>query len=324
MNGHIKLQKYIVAVVFFISALSMIGCNPEVYRKPAEDFHTATVSLKEAYFLEWELSNTAMIQRANLEDEISIWTAPPNIDNPFIQKVSEKMKQRQLEDVHGPIRPLREKAFAALEGYAEILVYLASNEPTETIVTEINALVKDIEGVLDTVSKIEDFAKYADEIGEFTGPLQEYLGILSELTQLISSIARERAIVQTIGDSNDSVLELLKILKEEAVVANENTQLQIINSVTLLDSLPQKPGYADIDNVNKATIAKRTADLKTLQEKIGQVHTESAFDAAAKAQAALVKKAYMRDTDDWAEQIREFKNKVTIIKENIEKIESEM
>ena len=314
-----KVFLFAVSLFIFIA-----GCNPAVYKKPAEDFHAATVCLKQTYFLEWELSNKARIQRGDLEDQIGIWTAPGSVDKSMIQRVADRMKERQQEDIHKNLRPLREEAFAVIEGYAEIIVNLASDEPTEVIVSEINGLTKDIDETLKAASKMKALVEYSDKITNFTGPLQQYANILTEIARLVSSAVRERAIVQTIGKSNDSIIELMSVLKEEAVAAHENAQSQIKGARNELELFLGNPGLANTDNAIKAAVAKRIADLDTLEKQIEDDEIDSVFDSAIKAQGALVKKALLRDAKDWAEQIRVFKNKVAAAEEAIEKVMSEM
>jgi hypothetical protein len=160
--GNLLTLSRTTKVFLIVGAVFIVGCNPAAYRKPAEDFHAATVSLKQAYFLEWDLSDKARIQRGNLEDQIGIWIAPGDVDKSMIQRISDRMKKRQQEDIHENLKPLREKAFAAIEGYAEILVNLASDEPTEVIVSEMNCLAKDIDEVLKAASQMTALVKYSD------------------------------------------------------------------------------------------------------------------------------------------------------------------
>lgn len=300
------------------------GCNPAAYKIPAQNFHAGTVALKEAYFLEWDISHRATIDEGDLEDHISLWGMPDGGDASDVQRVSDEMAARRTTDIHEGLRPLREQAFAALEGYAETLVSLASDEPTEAIVSELNGLVQDINDVLTIVSKTESLKRHADKVEAYVGPLQQYLDVLTEVLRLVSGIIRERAIIQTIGQSNDSVLALLSVLKSEAIMARENTYFQIETAREALDTFLASPPGQNVTNATKATIAEKIAGLQALEDRIRQSRTEEAFDLAVEAQGALIKKAVLKNPTDWAIQIRQFREKVAAIKRTLETIDSEM
>ena len=152
--------------------LLLAACSPAVYKKPAEDFRSAAVSLRQAYFIELELSNRARIERGDLEDQMVIWTSKGPLSPEEMAALSTKMAERRQEDIHQTLKPLREKAFAAIEGYAGILVSLAAGEQTEAIVTEVNGLVQDINGALERAGKLGLLAQQSQAIAGFSGPLR--------------------------------------------------------------------------------------------------------------------------------------------------------
>ncbi|WP_177421164.1 hypothetical protein [endosymbiont of Lamellibrachia barhami] len=199
-------------LLFF--SLFLTACDPSQYQKPAEDFLAATVTLRQVYFLEMDLSNKANIERRDMEDQIAIWGAPPGIDHQSIERVINKMTERRRSDIHEALKPLRKKAFAAIEGYAQTLVNLASGESTEAIVSELNGLVQGIEGVVAKASKISALSDRSAKMAKLAGPLKQYAGILKEVIGLVSDVVREQAIIQTIGRSNKSVTKLLSVLKK--------------------------------------------------------------------------------------------------------------
>jgi hypothetical protein len=306
-----------------VCTFTLTACSPAVYKKPAEDFRNTAISLKQAYFIELELSNKAQIERDDLEDQIVIWNS--KFDLPFeeIEKLSKKMADRRKKDLHEELKPLREKAFAAIEGYAGVLVSLASGEQTEAVITEVNGLVQDINGVLETVGKLDALAKQSQSIIGFTGPLQQYVGVLTEVIRLVSDVVRERAIVKTIVKSDEPVIGLLTVLKGEAVTARENTRLQMKN--VRQDLSP----FLKTDNSNKvfrAEITKRMAEITAFEEQINLKENDisNAFDAVIKAQKALLQKAFLNDQTDWGARIREFRERVKSIRDAMEKIKAEM
>lgn len=73
--------------VLLISVFSLNACNPAMYKRPAQDFQVASATLKDAYFLEWEISNKAQIERGDLDDQIQIWTSPPGVPAAEFERV---------------------------------------------------------------------------------------------------------------------------------------------------------------------------------------------------------------------------------------------
>lgn len=311
-------------ILFFSCMFLFQACNPSIYRRPSEDFLSASVSLRQAYFLEWELSDRARIERGDLEDQIAVWLAPPGIDESYIEPVVMKMAERRREDIHQALMPLREKAFSTLEGYAGVLLSLASDEQTEAIVTELNGMVQDIKGVLETAKQIENISGQVQKVESFTGPLAQYMGVLNEIIRLVSDMVRYQAIRQTIVRSNDSVLEILYLLKTEAVWARDNARTQIKNTREVLERFLEDPRFADVQNAQKAAIALRIAELNVIETQILNDDIKTAFDAAVKAQGALVKSTILKDPSDWALHIRAFRKRVEDTKEAIERVADAM
>lgn len=309
-----------VSCIFFF----MAACTPSAYKRPSQEFLTAAVSLRQAYFMEWELSNRARIERGDMEDQIAVWTAPPGLDKTLIEPVVKRMAARRQEDIHEALRPLREKAFSTIEGYAGILVGLASDGQTETIVTELNLMVQDIQDALEAAETIEKISGQVKKVERFTGPLAQYVGVLNEIIRLVSDVVRYQVIRQTIVRSNDTVLEILFLLKSEAVWARENARTQIRNTRDVLADFLEKPGFAKVQNTQKAAIARRIAELETIENHIRNDDIGAAFDAAIKAQGALVKSTLLNDPSDWAVQIRTFRKRVEDAKAAIERVADAM
>jgi hypothetical protein len=311
-------------LVLFVSVIILSGCNPGLYKRPAEDFRTASTTLKELYFLEWELSNKALIERADIEDQIVIWSAPEGVPFMEIDRVSKKMADRRAEDVHDELRPLREQAFNALDGYASTLVSLSSKEPTARIQSELNGVVDDINGTLEVLGKLKLTEDAIIKSQKFSGPLQQYVGVINEIIEIVSSIIRERAIIETIGKSNESILELLSILKEEAVEAEKNALKQISLSLESINNYMSHEKFQQANNATKAMLAKRKAKLVTIESQIKDQNIAGTFSSAAKAQGALVEKAMLKNPGDWTLRIKQFREQVIATRMAVENIKLEM
>jgi len=288
----------------------LVGCNPALYRQPAEDFHAGSTALRDVYFGEWDLSNRAFIERADLEDQVALWQAPVQIPAPEVARISERMSERRQSDVHENLRPLREQAFATLEAYARTLVNLASDVPTDAVTSELTGLASDIRRVVDQAAELKQIGDVAAKAKRFTGPLEQYVAVVNSVIEIVSSVLRERAIVETIGASNEAVLELLSVLKSEAQAARDNALHQIGESRGQLEAFAQAPTFARASNELRADVAKRTAVLSALEAQVREHDVEAAFDAARVAQGALVQKALLRDPGDWAARVRQFREQV--------------
>lgn len=234
------------------------------------------------------------------------------------------MAERRQEDIHKQLRPLREQAFNAIDGYASTLVALSSDEPTERIQYELGNLVKDLNGTLDAAAKIAFVGDELSQFKKFTGPLQQYVGVLNELIEIVSNIIRERAIIETIGKANEPIVDLLGILKEEAAAAKKNALRQTNSAKRGIIGFMSHAKFQQAGNDTKAIVLKRKAELEAIEQHIANQHIALAFDAAIKAQGALVAKAMLKDPKDWAIRIKRFREQVAAAKMAIEKIKSEM
>lgn len=312
------------SAILLVSVFALNGCNPTLYKRPAQDFQAASATLKGAYFLEWEISNQAQIERGDLEDQIQIWSSPAGISNNELARVSSRMAERRQEDIHEQLRPLREQVFNVLDGYASTLVSLSSGDPTERIQSELNGLVTDLKGTIDAAGKLNLVGDALSQLQKFTGPLQQYVNVLDEIIGLVSSILRERAIIETIGRSNEPIIDLLTVLKEEAAAAKENALRQTTFAKKGIDEFMSHAKFQQASNDTKAEILKRRAELESIEKQIASQEIELVFDAAMKAQGALVEKAMLKDPGDWTIRIKRFREQVDATKAAIEKIKSEM
>lgn len=312
------------AAIVFTSVTILGACDPALYKQPAEDFQTASATLRDAYFLEWEMSNRARIERGDLEDQVQIWTSPVGVPVDELKRVSMRMAERRQEDIHGQLRPLREQAFAAIGGYASTLVSLSSDEPTERIQSELTGLVDDINGTLEAADKLKFVDDAANKLAGFTGPLKQYVGVLNEIIGLVSDVVREQAIIDTIGKSNDSIIELLNILKEEAAAAQNNALNQTKSAKKNIDNFMTHEKFKHASNDTRAAISRRRAELETVEQQLASLDIDAVFEAAVRAQGALVVKAMLSEPGDWTIRIKRFKEQVAATKAKIEKINSQM
>jgi hypothetical protein len=305
-----------------ILILILSACSPTIYKRPALDFQAASITLKETYLSELRISNQAQIESGDIEDQVALLTSPVGVAKADLEKVSKRMTDRRSEDLHEKLLPLRLQVFNALDVYASTLISLSSDEPTQRIQTELNGLVTDIDKTVKAVEKLgllDDALKKANEL---TGPLADYVKVLNHIIGIISDILRERAIIETIGQSNDSIVKLLNILKGEANAARKNALDKTKESIEDLNRYISHKKFETANNGTKLTVLKRKAELEVLSQKISKINIGAAFDSAHEAQAALVKKAMLKDPGDWQMKIKQFRKKVMDTKAEIDNLKS--
>lgn len=300
----------------------LAGCAPIAYKAPAEEFLAGTRSLREIYFAEWDIANKARIQRADLDDEVVIWSAPPAVANSAeIAKLRERMAKRRIEDIHAQLRPLREQAFAVLEGYANTILGLASDEPTASLVNELNGLAGDIQSTVKAAGQLKLAGEAAAKAAAFLGPLQSYVQVLNEIIKGISSVIRENAIRQTIGRSNAPIMELLNVLKAEALLAKARAESELKEARNRADSFAKHPAFATMAPNVKTELARAGASLDALAQRYAAVDIEGAFSAALRAQRALVETAVVGNVDDLLERMRTFKAQVEKVRQAVSELQ---
>jgi hypothetical protein len=301
--------------------LALPGCAPNAYKAPAEQFLAGTKSLREIYFVEWDIANKARIQRADLDDQVVIWTAPPAVANSAeIIKLRDRMAKRRIEDIHDQLRPLREQAFAVLEGYANTILGLASDESTASLINELNGLAGDIQSTVKAAGQLKLARDAAARAAAFLGPLQSYVQVLTEIVKGISAIVRESAIRQTIGRSNESIMELLNVLKAEALLAKARAESELKEARSRADSFAKHPAFATMAANVKTELAREGASMDALAQRYAAVDIEGAFSAALRAQQALVETAVVGNVEDLLERMRMFKTQVEKVRQAVNKI----
>lgn len=301
--------------------LGSAGCTPSAYKAPAEEFLAGTRSLREIYFAEWDIANKARIQRADLDDQVVIWTAPPAVANGTeIARLRERMAKRRTEDVHDQLRPLREQAFAVLEGYGSTILGLASDESTESLVSELNGLAGDVQATVRAAGQLKLAADAAARAASFLGPLQSYVQVVNELVRGISSVLREQAIHETIGRSNRPIVDLLNVLKTEALLAKARAESELKAARHRADSFVRHPAFADMAPNVKTTLARDAAKLDALAARYAAVDIDGAFTSALQAQQALVEAAVIGNIEDLRRRMQTFQVQVEKVRQTISQI----
>ncbi len=322
-----NMKKYlIIKYVIFSGYLILTGCDPTVYKKPAENFKIATTSLKESYFTDLDLSNNATVAHEDLQDQSAIWFAPQgNDDDLDIDKVINKIADRHKQDIHSSIKPLRDKCFLAIESYADIIITLASNDSTEALTTELSGLANDFTNAINLVKNMDLANDYTRKFGKISGPLSQYIDVINEVIKIASDAVREKTIIATVAKSNASIKGMLNILQDEAIIAQENSQDEIQKSIELIKEIKSKypEKYNNLDNVTKSEIATKLANFYSTKDKITNLEIKRSFTSAIDAQDALLAKS-SGEIENWADNIRAFRDSADKLKTSITTLKSEI
>jgi len=319
-----KVAKFAFLPLMILTTLILTGC-PRDFLIPANNLRVATEDLQDVYFLELDISNKARIERGDLEDQIDIWSSfGDEIDVAFLKEMSGKMIARRRTDVPEEIIVLRRQSFAALDGYAFILSSLASETPKLRLKYEINIFKGTIQDTLSSVEGIPSDSEYFNKIKQFKGVLEVYVGVLTEITEIISRVEFEPAIRETIGTASESIITLLRILKQEAVFAETNAIDEIQKSEKILEDYLRSNEFKNASDTLQANLILKIAEFEILQEEIKKQNIAAAFDAALKAQYSLLETRRIPPTNDWTEGVINFRATLAPLKKSIEKINASM
>lgn len=299
----------------------LAGCSPAIYQKPLQDFRQANLTVRETYFLQLDQARQARAGHDALLEETVLWQPDRELAAAELEDIAQRVAEIRNEALlPKDTRELREAAFRAIDGYAGTLVALASGDDTQGIVTELNALVGDINGVLDSAENLGLVSDAASRAKEFAGPLGSIAGALATIAEIVSGVVRERAIRQTIVGADARVRELLGLLKQEAAWARREAVRQSGLARDGIQGFLERNGEA-LDPATRAAVTGRAeriyAFASAMREQQG---LEAAFDAAIEAQAALVRKAALKDQDDWIVRIQSFRAQVGAAKASLEQV----
>lgn len=323
MGSHVPNRRSGTLTPLLAVLVLLAGCSPAIYQKPLEDFRAANLSVREAYFLQLDQARDARASHDVLLEETVLWQPDRELAAADLEDIARRVAEIRNEPLLPPdTRNLREAAFRAIDGYAGTLVALASDDDTQGIVTELNALVGDINGVLENARNLGLVSNAASRAKEFAGPLSSIAGALGTIAEIVSGVVRERAIRQTVVSADARVRELLGLLKGEAVWARREAVRQSGLARDRIRGFIERNGDA-LDSATRATVTGRAERIYTLASAMeDQQGLEAAFDAAIEAQAALVRKAALKDQEDWILRIQSFRAQVTAAKASLEQVRS--
>lgn len=304
-----------------MAATLLLGCTPAIYQKPLQDFRQANLTVRDAYFLQVDQARKARASHDALLEETVLWQPGRELAAADLEDIARTVAEIRNEPLlPEDTRELREAAFRAIDGYAGTLVALAADDDTQGIVTELNALVGDINGVLDSARNLGLVSDAASRAKEFAGPLSSIAGALGTIAEIVSGVVRERAIRQTIVSADARVRELLSLLKQEAVWARREAVRQSGLARDSIQGFLERNGDA-LDPSTRALVTGRAERIYAFASAMeDQQGLGAVFDAALEAQAALVRKAALRDQDDWIVRIKFFRAQVTAAKASLEQV----
>lgn len=319
-----KIAPFAFFPLIAVAALILSGC-PRDYLIPANDLKVATADLQDVYYLEMDISSKARIERGDLEDQVDIWSLyGDEIDVAFLLEMSGKMADRRRNADDKEIILLRGQAFAAIEGYASILAGLALETPKLRLIAEINAFRGTIQDTLSLVDGIPETSEIYNKTRQFKEPMEVFVGNLAAIIDIVSKVEFEPAIRETIGIANESIISLLRVLKQEAVLAESNAIDEMQKSEKIVENFITSKKFKNASDALQANLMIKIAELEILQEKIKEQKISEAFDMAMKAQYSLSEAKMIPPTANWSAGIIDFRTKITSLKRSMESINASM
>ena len=312
----------VTLAILYMTALW--ACNPRIYRKPLEDFKQANADMREAYFLQLEIAKEAEIEKFVTNKKRVLWgKSSTQLESEYFQRTADEIAKKRTEAIiNEEVLKLRRKAFEVLDSYVGALLALSSDEDTDEIAIEIKGFVSDIEIVVEHANTLKHVSDFAGKVSEWTGPLSIAARAFTEIAKLVSRAVREKAIRDTIVEADSAIRELIRVLRSEAQIAQDEARTKYRSIEASLRKGLRK-GVVDAAARRELLeyLAAKSATKKKLDDADDIART---FDLALEAQVALVKKAAKPEYADWLEHIRAFKTQVSWTKAALQELRREL
>jgi len=325
-------RRFIFLVIPLLT-LFLQGCDPTIYKKPLTDFREANQSMRDAYFLQLNMSDKARVENGLVQEKTSFWIkANPTLDQ--IEKYTNKIAKVRKRVTIGDEQTieLRKLAFRTLDIYASTLLSLASDDSTDAIVAEINNLIGDASNVVNHAKSLKKIAKLSEEAGKWIGPLSNVVGALTQVAEIVSEYVRNKAIRETIITVDEPVRDLIVLLQSEATQLQNKTiekygesEKTLKEKIKAFEASNNKPGATvkvPVSSFQDAAVyLEEIVSMKQELEDADDIG--GIFDDALKSQSALMRKAAMPSYEDWVQSIQKFKNHAHEVKMSLEKLNAQ-
>lgn len=303
----------VLALCLLVSA-----CTPTMFQQPVSNFNKATGAAKEVYFAQLERTHQSFVFKTEMNLELGMITRSNfNYQGEYYRgQKKELARLKTANPILDTSLKVRQGAFEALAYYGQVLQALASDEKLEGLKGEVTGFAKDLQSLSKTIANLKQVSgslQFLGKVSQWAGPLSAAAELLNQVVDIAGKYLRDKAIREAIITSNDSVQELLEVLRKEAVKAaareRTNYQMALEGCEGVLQGTDGKPAATRY-------LAHRVclgAELKLAQapspEEVGQV-----LLLVAKTHAELKVMAQKGAVETAQDQIRRFYEQVLVLK----------
>jgi ribosomal protein L29 len=303
-------------ITAFLAAVTLLGCDPTAFTRPLQEFKAANATLRDAYFQQLRIAREARHDNFAVRRMATLWVGQGDAKT----VASQIAARASTPDLNPESLKLRQAAFDALDGYAGILLALASGEDTTEIIADVKGLVGDFTKLVEAAKALKSVGRLTKEVEPWLGPLGGMADLFGTVFKLVSDAARDRALRQSIVRANRPVNALLDLLAEEAKYTNDEARTQYTEAAEFLRGLLDTGKFKD--DAGKREAAEYLVRVDTKAKNLGSADdVKAVFTAAKAAQTGLVSKSAAPDYEELMSEMREFKRTIAVLKTNLDAIE---
>jgi hypothetical protein len=264
----------VIAIVFLLQ----VGCGPEDYQKPIQQFQDASnvvINTTRAF-----LNNMNLIEQ-NATLDTAIFEKKP-VDMPALDKV----RIISAEEIK-----IRTDALDALAQYTTNLAQLTQNKPKSEIGESTTKLSASIKTLADDARKIP--GGFFDN-AKFSGIASATAAAVGAVAQLIVQHKARREIEQSVAANDAAITALINHISDEAVGSYLRQQAQLGAYGVQLSRDYQFELKANPDPVLLLSLGSRIKNYRIQQSELSRANPAPAIDKMRKAHEALVTYANSR------------------------------
>lgn len=306
----------LVTLLFIGLTLFLSGCGPTKYGSPVKMFNDSMDGSKQIYFNQLMVCHDSYVEFYNMNLELDSLTIVGHIGSDDYEKARanllEMTKSSNIPEVSFKIR---NRAFKIIEYYGRTLSALASDEKTDALQAELAGFSEDTMAfaeTLETVSELSESLEFLESATEWAGYLGDAISVIEELVELVAEYYREKALKEAIIQSHPKIVDLIGILKSEAVTAaqfrEKNFHFMSKNcNATLKMNL-------DEDITKQYLISNICNDIQIAQGmQLSPQEIDNAFTLVINSHAEMEKMAKGSSLDEVEEKIRSFREQLEVI-----------
>ncbi len=318
------MKKFNRSLVFIFACLVFIlgGCAPTKYQKPVENFNSTTAGSKEIYFDQLKSSHESFTDRYEMKLKLDM-ISNDNYDyeGEFYKEDKEKiLGMTKSTSIPKTSLEIRDRAFKILDYYGKTLKTLASDEKTEALKAELTGLSEDSAKFLKTVEGVSDYSKsfsFLESISDWAGPLGDAVTVINKVVEIVSDYFREKALKDAIITAHPMVKDLVGLLRKEAVTAAEMREDNYLQMVRECRGTLTK--IKNLDAASKYLIHNICNEIEVTQVKLTDPDDlKKVFTIVIDSHSEMKKMAEGGPFDEMLEKVREFQQKLEVIKTKFE------